>query len=112
MKHNLVSVFGVIALVVIAANLTYSNLRLDPAPTTNSRIVEVVGRAHSNVHRYGGRHGFLVKDGDRFAVAYYDHLTHSSNPAMNWDYKPKFLRLVKLEDGREVIGNLSVEPFN
>jgi len=113
MKH-ISNVIGAIALVVIAGNMTFNNVRsaketvTKPAPTT--KVVEVVGRAWHTFDGFGHIAGFLAKDGDNLVIVPYDKGSMASSPA----WQPKFVTIYDhTGDGKSlVIDPITVEPFN
>jgi hypothetical protein len=104
-----------LALVVIAANMTYSNLR---APVNaqikgervkaEQKVVRVVGRVSSVFDGFGTEVGFLVKDGDKLEIARYD----KGSLADQAGWKPQYINVVTYADGQTVLDPITVEPFN
>ena len=104
-----------LALVVIAINMTYSNLRTPasiPVKTeqvkAEQKVVRVLGRVSSVFDGFGTEVGFLVKDGDKLTIARYDKGSMADLPG----YKPQFINVVTYANGQTVLDPITVDQFN
>lgn len=101
-----------IAMVVIALNMTYSNMRsADPKPapvTSEEKVLPVVGRVSVAFDGMGADIGFLVQDGPNLQVVRYDEGSMAANRA----YQPKLLQVTKFSDGRVMMDSLQLEKFS
>jgi hypothetical protein len=66
-------------------------------------IVQVIGR----VDGLGAESGFLVTDGTRFKLVAYN----PGSMASTSEYRPQFIKLVKLRSGETVIASIKLEQF-
>lgn len=110
MKNRISNLVIAIALVAIAANMTYSNARKPATEPVKAeeRVVQVIGRVSSVFDGIGVTTGFLAKDGDKLVIVRYDMGSMADNEA----YQPKYLNVVKMADGQIVLDNITVEKFN
>lgn len=100
-----------LALVVIAANMTYSNIPKTVEKSSASleeKILPVIGRASITFDGLGVTTGFLVKDGEDLKIARYD----AGSMAANENYQPKYLTMIKCSNGQTVYNPLHVDKFN
>ena len=104
-----------LALIVIACNMTYSNLRTPvnvlakvEQVKAEQKVVRVLGRVNSVFDGMGVEVGFLVKDGDKLAIVRYDQGSMAAQPG----YKPEYVNVVTYADGRTDLDPITVELFN
>ena len=112
---NISSLFIALALIVIAINMTYSNLHTPNKVLVKSeqvkveqRVVRVLGRVNSVFDGIGTEVGFLVKDGDKLSIAHYDKGSMADQPG----YKPQYVNIVKFANGKTILDPITVDPFN
>jgi hypothetical protein len=111
------NIVATIVLVVIAINLTYTNITNLEASINASakqeakvenKVVKVLGRVSSVFDGLGAENGFLVKNGDKMEIIHCDQGSMASQPG----WKPQYLNVVTFADGRTVMNPVTVETFN
>jgi hypothetical protein len=109
--NKITSIAISLALIVIAVNMTYSNVTAaspkSPA-NTEGKVLQVIGRAYVTFDGFGANTGFLVKDGDNFRVLHYDE----GSVAANEMFQPKYVSVFQTRNGQVSWAPVSVEGFN
>lgn len=112
MNKKIVDVVMALALVVIAANMTYSNKHSQapeqPKQQIEEKIFPVIGRVTWVFDGVGATAGFLVKDGESLKVVSYDQGSRAADPA----YQPKYLSVITFTNGNTVCDPITVEEFH
>lgn len=100
-----------LASVVIALNMTYSNLHKtlqEPPENTGEKVLSVVGRAWTTFDGFGATMGFLVRDGENFKIVPYDSGSMADNPA----FLPKYVSTVRYANGQTVVYPITVDTIH
>lgn len=99
-----------VTLVVVAANMTYSNFHegvCEPVKT-EEKVLQVLGRVSSVFDGFSASVGFLVKDGENLKIVRYDD---DSAVYRDEQYQPRYMHLVKWPNGKTLIDPITVDTF-
>lgn len=111
--NKFVSAVIAVALVVIAINMTHSNMSEPAAQKTSlempkEKVMQVIGRICSDFTGItGGAVGFLATDGTNFKVLPYDERSMAANEA----FRPKYVTTAEFENGKIAWSPITVEPL-
>jgi len=109
--NKLTSAVIAVALIVIAVNMTYSNIpkTAEKAPADiEEKVLPVMGRVTFPFDGYGATVGFLVKDGDSYNILRYDEGSMADNDA----FQPKYVTYAKFSNGKVAWNPVTVQKFN
>lgn len=100
-----------LALIIIAGNMTYTNINSPAATTTsaesNEKVLPVVGRVWVTLDNLASA-GFLLKDGNHLKIARYDAGSMAANDA----FQPKYMTEVRHSNGQVTYNPIMVDQWH